>query len=435
LSHVFHRTADPLTAAVTRGVWVHDDEGHQYLDAAAGALVVNVGHGDPDVVAALGGAARAIDYVHPTVFTTEVLESYAAELAPLVPVDDVRVYPTSGGAESVETALKLARAYHLARGEPGRDVVVSRSQSYHGNTLGALDASGRPSLRGPYEPWLGRFEQAPAANEYRCANPRHPDGCAQWHASRLDELMTAAGEGRVAAFIAEASGGASIAAAVPPPGYWEAIADVCTRHGALLIVDEVMTGFGRTGRWFAIEHGGIRPDIIVSGKGAGGGYYPLGLCMASGGVHDTVVDGGGFTHGYTFSHSPIGAAVGRAVLRRLITGSLVQAAHDRGVELVEGLRSTIGAHPLVGDIRGLGLLIGVELVADRKSRAPHPRSNRLTERLVAAARGHGLLVYPAAGCADGVDGDGILLGPPFIVTDEDIRMIVERLAAAIGDVA
>jgi adenosylmethionine-8-amino-7-oxononanoate aminotransferase len=393
--------------------------------------VVNVGHADPEVLAAMGEAASELDYVHPTVFITEVLESYADELAAVVPVNDVRVYPTSGGAESVETALKLVRAFHLARGESDRVVVVSRRQSYHGNTLGALDASSRPALRAPYEPWLGRTVQVPAVNEYRCPNPGHPDGCAAWHAATLDEAMSSIGEGRVAAFLGEAIGGASTAAAVPPDGYWEAIAEVCARHGALLLVDEVMTGFGRTGRWFAIESSAVQPDILVSGKGAGGGYWPLGLCMASAEIHDAVMATGGFTHGYTFSHSPIGAAVGRAVLRRLSSGSLVQAAAERGRELLESLQATLGSHPMVGDIRGEGLLIGVELVEDRTKRSPMARTDGTTSRLVEAARDRGLLVYPAAGCADGIEGDGILLGPPFIVSSEEVGMIVERLASSL----
>jgi adenosylmethionine-8-amino-7-oxononanoate aminotransferase len=196
-----------------------------------------------------------------------------------------------------------------------------------------------------------------------------------------------------------------------------------------------MTGFGRTGRWFAIEGSAVQPDILVSGKGAGGGYWPLGLCMASAKVHDAVMATGGFTHGYTFSHSPIGAAVGRAVLRRLSSGSLVQAAAERGEELIEGLRAMFGSHPMVGDIRGDGLLIGLELVQDRSSRSARPRSDDITSRLVDAARDRGLLVYPAAGCADGIEGDGILLGPPFIVSSEEVGMIVDRLASSLEAVS
>ncbi|MDH3190150.1 MAG: aminotransferase class III-fold pyridoxal phosphate-dependent enzyme, partial [Acidimicrobiia bacterium] len=300
MSHVFHRAAEPITAASAQGVWVYDTEGKAYLDAAGGAIVSNVGHGSPRVVAALESAAT-LDYVHPSVFTTPALELYAAALAPYLPVDDVRIFPTSGGAESVETAIKLARSYHLARGDGDRHIVVSRRQSYHGNTLGALRVSSREPLRDPYRTWLGQGRFAPEVTEYRCPNPGHPEDCAAWHAAELDSVFTAIGSEQVAAFIGEAVGGATLGVAVAPRGYWEAISEVCNRHGVLLIVDEIMTGFGRTGKWFAVDT--PRPDIVVSGKGAAGGYWPFGLCMASGRVHDVVVGAGGFTHGYTFSHS------------------------------------------------------------------------------------------------------------------------------------
>jgi adenosylmethionine-8-amino-7-oxononanoate aminotransferase len=428
LSHVFHRTPEPLIAAKAEGVWIYDADDNAYLDAAGGAIVSNVGHGDRELLKVI--SSSALDYVHPSVFTTEALESYADELAEVVPIDSARVFPTSGGAESVETAIKLARAYHLARGNSGRDLVVSRKHSYHGNTLGALDISGRPPLRDPYEPWLGRSLRVPEVNEYRCPNPSHPEACARWHAGQLESVL-AAHRGRVAAFVGEAIGGASLAGAVPPEGYWEAIAETCERNDVVLIVDEIMTGFGRTGRWFGIEHTKVRPDIIVSGKGAAGGYWPLGLCIASGEVHDTVLAAGRFVHGFTFSHSPNGAAVGSAVLRKLIADDLVAAAKAQGEKLMTALVESVGELPVVGDIRGMGLLIGIEFVADRTSKQPFDRSERFAERLADEARARGLLVYPSVGCADGAAGDSILLGPPFTISDEEIAMIEERLAPAI----
>lgn len=431
MSHVFHRTTSPLTAVSASGCWVNDDSGRRYLDAAGGAIVVNVGHGDPDVVAALD-RARTLDYVHAATFTTPAVESYADRLARHLPLDEPRVYPTSGGAESVETALKLARAYHLARGDGERDVVISRRHSYHGNTIGALDVSDRPALREPYLPWLGRASHVPEVSEYRCPSPDHPEGCASWHASALDRAITEIGPDRVAAFIGEAVGGAVLGAAVPPSGYWGAIQDVCRRHGVLLIVDEVMTGFGRTGRWFGVDHFGIQPDILVSGKGAGGGYWPLGLCVASGQVHDTVMSMGGFTHGFTFSHSPVGAAVGEAVLEKLETGGLVERSATSGAALLSGLRQALSDMSIVGEVRGIGLLVAVELVADKASKTAFPREMEMAERLTMEARRRGLLVYSSTGCADGASGDLILLGPPFIVTDEELAMIIERLGGAVG---
>ncbi len=431
MSHVFHRTADPIEVARAEGCWVYDTEGKAYLDAAGGAIVSNIGHGVID----LGDWVGEVDYVHPSVFTSRALEEYADRLSNLVPVDGPKIFPTSGGAEAVETATKMARSFQIAVGQPERDVIISRSHSYHGNTLGALDLSGRPTLRQPYESWLGRSQQVPQVNEYRCPSPQHPADCAGWHARQLEEKIIAIGPERVAAFIGEAVGGAATAAAVPPDGYWEAVADVCKSHGVLLIVDEVMTGFGRTGKWFAIEHTAVRPDILVSGKGAGGGYWPLGLCIASAKVHDTIMGAGGFVHGFTFSHSPSGSAVGAAILDKLIEDDLVSACEIQGKKLMARLQNAIGALDVVGEVRGKGLLIGVEFVSDRESKKPFPREDRYIERLAEAARKEGLLVYPSSGCVDGTAGDSILLGPPFTISDDEIEMVVDRLGVAIEVVA
>jgi adenosylmethionine-8-amino-7-oxononanoate aminotransferase len=435
MSRVFRRTADPLVAARAEGVWVEDDAGRRYLDAAGGAIVVGIGHGDPVVAAAMEEQAGRLAYVHGSAFTTEVLEAYAAELADVVPVADARVFPVSGGSEAVETALKLARSYHLARGETDRHVIVARHLSYHGNTRGALDASGRPRLRAPYEPWLGHAVHVPAVSEYRCPAPGHPAGCGAWHATQLNRTISEIGAHRVAAFIAEPIGGATTGAAVPPDDYWPAVAEVCRRHGVLLIADEVMTGFGRTGAWFAVDHWGVAPDILVAAKGASSGYWPLGLCVASGEVHDAVGAGGGFVHGLTFSHHPVGAAVGRAVLRRLHELGLVEAAARAGPRLLSALATALDGQAMVGDIRGRGLLAAVELVADRATQEPFPPGERIVERVVAAARRGGLLVYSSKGCADGVAGDAVILGPPLIITPEQIDLLATRLGTAVAEVA
>jgi adenosylmethionine-8-amino-7-oxononanoate aminotransferase len=435
MSGVFRRAADPPVAVRAQGVWVEDASGNHYLDAAGGAIVVGIGHGDPVVAAAMEEQARRLAYVHGSAFTTEALEAYGLELAEVVPVPGARVFPVSGGSEAVETALKLARSYHLARGEPGRDVIVARHLSYHGNTRGALDASGRPRLRAPYQPWLGQAIHVPRVTEYRCPAPGHPDGCGAWHAAELERTIEEIGPRRVAAFIAEPIGGATTGAAVPPDDYWPAVAEVCRRHGVVLVADEVMTGFGRTGRWFAMEHWGVAPDILVAAKGASSGYWPLGLCVASGEVHDTVKAGGGFVHGLTFSHHPVGAAVGRAVLQRIRALGLVEASLAKGPRLLEALGAALEGQAMVGDIRGRGLLAGVELVADRESRRPFPPGERVVERVVAAARRHGLLVYSSKGCADGIAGDVVVLGPPLVITPEEIDLAAQRLAAAVAEVA
>ncbi|MFL5797096.1 MAG: aspartate aminotransferase family protein [Actinomycetota bacterium] len=418
-------------AVRAEGAWIEDASGKRYLDAAGGALVVNLGHGDPDVVRVLSEQAGRVDYVHGTQFTTEVLEAYADELAEVLPLNSPRVYPVSGGSEAIETAFKLARAYHLARGETSRHRIVARWGSYHGNTRGALDASGREPLRRPYEPWLGQAIHVPAAYEYRCPVPAHPDGCGAAHAEALDRAIVEAGPDTVAAFVAEPVAGATLGAAVPPDDYWPAIAEVCRRHGVLLIADEVMTGFGRTGRWFGCDHWGVRPDILTAGKGASSGYWPLGLCVASGKVHDTVMESG-FVHGFTYSHHAIGAAVGRAVLAKLRDGGLVERSRALGERLLKELTAGLADLPPVGDVRGLGTMIGVELVRDRSTKKPIPRADRAAERVVAAAKSDGLLLYSSTGCADGTNGDLVMVGPPFTLTDDEADLLVERTAAAIA---
>jgi adenosylmethionine-8-amino-7-oxononanoate aminotransferase len=338
----------------------------------------------------------------------------------------------SGGSEAVETALKLARAYHLARGEPTRTLVIGRRSSYHGNTLGALDASGREPLRRPYEPWLGRAVHVSAAYEYRCARPGHPDGCGRALADQLDEAITKAGPETVACFIAEPVAGATLGAAVPPDDYWPAIRDVCDRHGVLLIADEVMTGFGRTGTWFGCDQWDLRPDILTAGKGTSSGYWPLGLGVCSGEVYETVA-ASGFTHGFTYSHSVVGAAAGLAVLEILRRENLVDASRTKGERLRKELTGAVGDHPHVGDIRGLGLMVGIELVADRGSKRPFPRSDAVAERVLAAAKERGLLLYSSTGFVDGAtDGDLVMFGPPFVISDEQIDEAVAVTAEAIA---
>ena len=398
--------------------------------------MVNVGHGRRSVAEAMAEQAGRVAYAHGSAFTSEPLEAYAAELGPHLPLDDPAIYPVSGGSEAIETALKLARAYHLARGEPDRLVVFSRWGSYHGNTLGALDLSGRKPLRRPYEGWLGRFRHLSAAYPYRAGDPgANALETAEELAAELERAIEAAGPGTVAAFVGEPIVGATLAAAVPPDGYWPAIAEVCRRHGVLLIADEVMTGFGRTGRWFGLDHWGVRPDLLVAAKGATSGYWPFGFVAASGAIHDTVTaPGAGFVHGFTYSHHAVGAAVAREVLRILETESLVEASAAKGERLRELLDERLADHPNVGEIRGRGLMVGVELVADRSTREPFPRSQRLTEAVLRAARADGLLLYSGTGLANGVDGDSILLGPPFVVTDAELGRIASGLAAAL-DVA
>jgi hypothetical protein len=435
VSHVFSRaTRDLPTAVSADGAWITDADGTRYLDGAGGAIVVNVGHGVASVIDAIGEQLERTQYVHPTAFTTRAVEAYAEEVAAILPMEDARIFPVSGGSEAVETAIKMARAYHLAKGQTGRAVVIARRGSYHGNTLGALDASGKAPLRKPYTPWLGRFLHVSAAYEFRCENPQHSHGCGAWQAAELEKTIASYGEDTVAAFIAEPIAGATLGAAVPADDYWPAIAKVCERHDVLLIADEVMTGFGRTGKWFGMDHWDIRPDILSAGKGTTGGYVPFGFAAASGRVHETNTAGPGFVHGFTWSHNALGAAAGLAVLGELKAG-LVDRSRELGERVLESLREDLDDAPTVGDVRGLGLMIGIELVRDRETNDPFPRSAGVAERILAAAREAGLLLYSSTGHVDGTNGDIVMLGPPFSISDEDASLLLERTIAAVRGVA
>jgi adenosylmethionine-8-amino-7-oxononanoate aminotransferase len=433
---VFRRSLDPALAVAVEasGSTIRDATGREYLDAAGGAIVVNVGHGRTSIGRVLGEQSVRLSFAHGSAFTTEPLEAYAAEIGPRLPVDDPAIYPVSGGSEAIETALKMARAYHLARGQTGRLVVYARWGSYHGNTLGALDLSGRRPLRRPYEGWLGRFRHVSAAYPYRGADTdAQALATGDELAAELDRTFSAAEPGSVAAFVAEPIVGATLGAVVPPDDYWPKIADVCHRHGVLLIADEVMTGFGRTGRWFGLDHWGVRPDLLVAAKGATSGYWPFGFVAASGPIHDTITGHGGFVHGFTYSHAPAGAAVAREVLRILADEDLVEASRVKGERLRGLLEERLGGHDHVGEIRGRGLMVGIELVEDRETRRAFPRQARLTEAVVRGARDAGVLVYSGTGNANGVDGDTILLGPPFVITDPEIERIVAVIGVAVED--
>ncbi len=432
--HVFRRSSvpNPPVAVAAHGSVIVDADGREYLDAAGGAIVVNVGHGRREIADAIADQAARLSYAHGSAFTTEPLERYAAEVGEHLPVDEPYLYPVSGGSEAIESALKLARGTQLARGEADRRLVFARWGSYHGNTLGALDLSGRKPLRRPYEPWLGRFRHLSAAYPYR-GGLHGSDALATTGelAAELEATILEAGASNVAAFVGEPIVGATLGAVEPPEGYWTAVAEVCRRHGVLLIADEVMTGFGRTGAWFGMDHYGVRPDMLVAAKGATSGYWPFGFVAASGEVWETITSGGGFVHGFTYSHQPVAATVAREVLRILEGESLVAASAVKGERLKALLRARLGDHGAVGDIRGLGLMVGVELVRERETRAPFPRAAKLTEAVVRIAREDGLLLYSGTGNANGVDGDTILLGPPFVITDEELGRIADGLGDAL----
>lgn len=416
------------------GIYLWDAEGRRYIDACGGAVVVNVGHGVAAIAQAMARQAADAAYVHATLFTSAALEAYSQALAPLVPLDEPRFYPLTSGAEGVEAALKFARQLQVARGEAARELVIARWGSYHGATLGALAVTGKTRMRALFAPMFRDQPHIPPPYCYRCPFGASYTACDLACARALEVEVQHQGAGRVAAFIAEPVGGATLGAVVPPEGYWPLIRQTCDRYGLLLIADEVMTGFGRTGRWFGMEHFGVRPDGMVLGKGATAGYFPLSLLAVRGGDVEVMRQAhGDFNHGGTFSHHAVGAAAALATLRVLQEQHLVEAAAERGAALGRRLQEALGELPCVGDVRGLGMMWGVEFVADRRSKAPFPPQRQFSRRVCDRAFERGLLVYHGAGSVDGTAGDHLMVAPPFIITQEEVEEVVDLLRQAIVD--
>jgi adenosylmethionine-8-amino-7-oxononanoate aminotransferase len=434
-SYVFRRVAgrELPTIARGRGALLWDRAGRRYLDGSGGAVVVNIGHGREEVAAAMARQAAAVAYVHGTHFTSEPLEELARRLAPYAPGDCTRLYLVSGGSEANETAVKLARAFHLARGEPSRHKVLRRSVSYHGNTLATLSLSGRPALRAPYAPLLTAQPEVAAPFCYHCPLDRAWPGCDVACADELEEVVRREGAETIAAYVAEPVLGASAGAAVPPEEYTRRARATCTRHGIVYIDDEVMTGFGRTGRFFGIEWSGVPPDLVTCGKGMSGGYMPVGGVLASARIVEAVEAAEGFTHGFTFSHHPVTAAACLQTLDILEREGLVERARVMGERMLQGLER-LRSHPHVGDVRGRGLMAALELVADKAARRPFPRAERRAQRLAARAFAAGLVTYPSGGFL-GTEGDVVMLAPPFVVTEEELTemaMILDQSLRAEG---
>ena len=423
------------------GVHVWDADQKQYLDLAGSAAVNFIGHGVPEISAAMAEQAAKLEFVHTSQFTTPVAEEYAAELLAFAG-DHFRggaVYFTCGGSESIETALKLARQYQVEIGEPARHQILSRQQSYHGSTLGALSVSGNKRRREMYLPMVREFPHVGMPYCYRC-NFDCSDGChncGQQYAAELEGAIEAS-SGQAAGFIFEPVSGATLGAVVPPPGYLQLIAEICRRQGVLLIADEVMTGMGRTGRNFAVEHWNLRPDILVAAKGLSSGYAPLGAVIASRKVVEAIAAGSGaFLHGFTYNAHPMSLAAGRAVLLYIKERKLVEAADSSrpgtpASYFKQALESLVKENA-VGEVRGIGLLWAVEFVADKASKRPFPPEQNFAGRVGAAAMKRGLLVYPMQGSVDGISGDHLLLAPPAIITPAQIGWSVEQMAGAIRE--
>jgi len=428
-------------AARGEGVYIWDREGKRYLDFSGSAAVNFIGHGVREIGAAIAEQAAKLEFVHTSQFTTPIAEEYAEELLAFAG-EDFRggcVYFTSGGSESIETALKLARQYQVEIGETKRYQIISRQRSYHGATLGALAVSGNKKRREMYLPMVKEFAHVGIPYCYRCAFDCSDScfNCGQQYAAEVEAAIDAA-EGQAAAFILEPVSGATLGAVVPPPRYLERVAEICRKRGVLLIADEVMTGMGRTGRNFAVDHWNVAPDILVTAKGLSSGYAPLGAVIASKRVVDAIAEGSGaFLHGFTYNAHPISLAAGRAVLSYLRTKDLISAADSqKDGTVAHELRRAVDELldlPWVGDVRGIGLLLGIEFVAEKKSKKPFAPEKNFAARVGQEAARRGLLVYPMQGSVDGVSGDHLLLAPPAVITEEQTKWAVARLRAAIEE--
>jgi adenosylmethionine-8-amino-7-oxononanoate aminotransferase len=435
MSHLIHRSlrSTPPLAVRGTGITLFDSAGKAYLDASGGAAVSSLGHGHPDILAAMHRQIDRCAYAHTAFFSTDVAEQLADTLVAQAPAGIDGVYLVSGGSEAMETALKLARQHVVEGGESARTLFIARRQSYHGNTLGALAVGGNAWRRKPFAPLLMDVPRVAPCYAYRDQRPGQ--SVDDYTASLLDELETAiieAGPGKVIGFVAEPVVGATGGAIPPTPGYFQGVRALCDRYGILFIADEVMCGMGRTGTLFAIEQEGVAPDIIAVAKGLGAGYQPVGAVLAQRAIVERLRQGSGsFLHGHTYIGHPVAAAAALAVQQVIARDALLEQVRRRGATLRRMLGEVFGQHPHVGDIRGRGLLVGLELVQDRASKAPFAAARQLHAAVKREAMARGLLVYPMGGTIDGQHGDHILLAPPFIVSAAELAEIVTRLAEAL----
>ncbi|WP_312432262.1 aspartate aminotransferase family protein [Achromobacter sp.] len=434
-THILHRSLrhTPPVAVRGQGVWIHDSAGRAYLDGSGGAAVSCLGHNHPDVQAALHAQIDALAYAHTSFFTTEVAEKLAARLVADAPAGTSHAYFVSGGSEAVEAALKMARQYFVEIGQPQRRHIIARRQSYHGNTLGALAVGGNAWRRAQFAPLLIEVEHVSPCYAYR---DQRGDETADQYGERLAQELDAAiqrlGADTVMAFVAEPVVGATSGAVTAVPGYFRRIREVCDRHGVLFIADEVMCGMGRTGTLYAVEQEGVKPDLITIAKGLGGGYQPVGAVMAQQHIVQAMQKGSGFfQHGHTYLGHALACAASLAVQDVIRRDGLLERVRVQGAGLAQRLQAALGEHPHVGDIRGRGLFMGVELVQDRATKRPFDPELTLHARIKREAMARGLMVYPMGGTLDGRQGDHVLLAPPFIISDDELDQLTDRLVGAI----
>lgn len=419
------------------GCWIAADDGRRYLDASGQAAVVSIGHGVPEIGRAMAEQSNQIAFAHTTQFHSAPAEKLASRVLAIAPRnfhDGGRVYFTSGGSEATETALKLVRQYFLETNQPSRYRIISRQQSYHGSTLGAMSVSGNVARRAPYAPMIPEWGHITPCFCYHCPFGKTFPECNLACADDLEAFLRANDASTVAAFIFEPVVGATLGAVAAVDGYTARIAEICRKRGILLIADEVMSGMGRTGKPFACQHWGLEPDIILTGKGIASGYAPLGAVLVAPRVAEAYEKGtAAFMHGFTYQSHPVSTAAGNAVFDYLEAHKLFDHVTPAGEALRKAL-STIESHPHVGQVRGLGLLQAIEFVKDKATREPFPKDAGIAEKIRQAALEKDVLTYPTQGCVDGIRGDHILLAPPFIITPQESQLIAGAIQLALGKV-
>ena len=436
MSYVLHRhtqTRFPLAVA-GEGPYIVDSEGKRYLDASGGAAVSCLGHSHPAVIQAVVEQVQKLPFAHTGFFTNEPYEALAEHLVTRAPEGIAKVYFVSGGSEANETAMKLARQYFLEIGQPERRHFIARRQSYHGNTLGALAAGGNAARRKPYEPLLVEVAHIDPCYAYRHQQDGESDEAyGQRAAEELEQKILELGPETVIGFLAETVVGATAGAVPPSPGYFKRIREICDRYGVLLILDEVMCGMGRSGTLFACEQEGVSPDLVTCAKGLGAGYQPIGACLMGQRVYDAIASGSGFfQHGFTYIGHATACAAALAVQRTIEAEDLLAGVRAKGASLRAMLAERLGGHRHVGDIRGRGLFLGIELVQERETKACFDPALKLNARIKRAAMERGLICYPGGGTADGSQGDHILLAPPFILEAAQLEELVDKLEAALA---
>ena len=431
MSYVFHRNPKQHypVAVAGDGPYIIDAEGNRYLDGSCGAVVSCLGHSDHEVLEAIKAQLDRLPFAHTSFFTNEPMEALAEDLVRHAPQGIARAYFFSGGSEAIEAALKLARQYYVEIGEPRRRHVIARRQSYHGNTLGALATGGNLARRSQFEPLLVNVTHVSPCYAYRDKRERESnEEYGRRLAAELEAEILRLGPDSVISFVAETVAGATLGAVPAVPGYFAAVREVCDRYGVLLILDEVMSGMGRTGTLYACEQEAVRPDLIAIGKGLGAGYQPIGALLVSGRVYDAVADGSGFfQHGHTYTGHAAACAAALAVQRAFRSRRLIDEVRRLGPMLEQKLNVRFGEHPHVGDIRGRGLLWGLELVAARSDKRAFDPVRRVHARMKARALEQGLLCYPMGGTIDGTHGDHVLIAPPYIVTEAQLDELVAKL--------